>query len=230
MRVAIVSPYSWTYPGGVNRHVEALAGELIIAATRSACLLPGTRPAASAGRFIVAPEPREVPEYLVPLARTVGIGANGSVSNLCVFPDGIARLRRELRAFAPDVVHVHEPPGFLVGSDACTYRAAPVVGTFHAYSTKPLPNLTGAPAGRAGCSTSCARIAVSEAAAWTGRRWFGGSYEVIPNGVDTSACPPCRSRPRTGSRSCSSAERRSARACRCSSPPSRRWSSTCPRG
>ena len=24
MRIAIVSPYSWTYPGGVNRHVEAL--------------------------------------------------------------------------------------------------------------------------------------------------------------------------------------------------------------
>ena len=29
MRIAIVSPYSWTYRGGVNRHVEALAGELI---------------------------------------------------------------------------------------------------------------------------------------------------------------------------------------------------------
>jgi len=29
MRIAITSPYSWTYPGGVNRHVEALASELI---------------------------------------------------------------------------------------------------------------------------------------------------------------------------------------------------------
>ncbi len=28
MRIAIVSPYSWTYAGGVNRHVEALASEL----------------------------------------------------------------------------------------------------------------------------------------------------------------------------------------------------------
>ena len=27
------------------------------------------------------------------------------------------------------------------------------------------------------------RIAVSEAAAWTGRRFFGGHYRVIPNGV-----------------------------------------------
>ncbi len=31
------------------------------------------------------------------------------------------------------------------------------------------------------------RIAVSEAAAWTGRRWFGGHYRVIPNGVHVDA-------------------------------------------
>src|ERR687897_927183 len=29
MRVALISPYSWTYPGGVTRHIEALAGELL---------------------------------------------------------------------------------------------------------------------------------------------------------------------------------------------------------
>ena len=28
MRVALVSPYSWTYPGGVTRHIEALRAEL----------------------------------------------------------------------------------------------------------------------------------------------------------------------------------------------------------
>ena len=29
VRVALVSPYSYTYPGGVGRHVEALAEELL---------------------------------------------------------------------------------------------------------------------------------------------------------------------------------------------------------
>ena len=29
MRVALVSPYSWTYPGGVTRHIEALAEQLM---------------------------------------------------------------------------------------------------------------------------------------------------------------------------------------------------------
>ena len=31
MKVALVSPYSWTYPGGVTRHIEALALELLAA-------------------------------------------------------------------------------------------------------------------------------------------------------------------------------------------------------
>ena len=28
VRIALVSPYSWTYPGGVTRHIEALSAEL----------------------------------------------------------------------------------------------------------------------------------------------------------------------------------------------------------
>jgi phosphatidylinositol alpha-mannosyltransferase len=41
------------------------------------------------------------------------------------------------------------------------------------------------------------RIAVSEAAAWTGRRWFGGRYRVIPNGVhvDSDAAARAAIRP-----------------------------------
>ena len=38
------------------------------------------------------------PDYLIPLGRTVGIGANGAVSNLSAFPDAVTAMRRELRA------------------------------------------------------------------------------------------------------------------------------------
>src|SRR3954447_6810906 len=87
-------------------------------------------------------------------------------------------------------MHVHEPLAPLVGWDAMTFRGTPVVGTFHAYSTKAFPNhvatLLGA---RRRMNQLSARIAVSEAAAWTGRRWFGGEYTIIPNGVDIEAAP-----------------------------------------
>ncbi len=191
VRIAIVTPYSWTYPGGVNRHVEALAQELIRRGNELRVLAPWDGPGRRARALHRAqPERRSRPDYLVPLAGTIGLGANGAVSNLCLFPDGVTKMRRELRAFAPDVVHVHEPPAPLIGWDASSYPDAPVIGTFHAYSTRPMPNhiatLLGA---RRKFNQLSARIAVSEAAAWTGRRWFGGSYRVIPNGVDTEAPP-----------------------------------------
>ncbi len=198
MRVAIVSPYSWTYPGGVNRHVEALAGELAGRGHELRVLAPSDPPdRLSRVLHRAAPEVHPAPEYLVPLARTLAFGANGAVSNLCISPEGLATMRRELRAFGPDVVHVHEPPAPLISWEACSYAGAPVVGTFHAYSTKPVPNWIGNLAGaRRRFNQLHARIAVSEAAAWTGRRWFGGTYEVIPNGVDTQAAPAVATAPK----------------------------------
>ncbi len=191
MRVAIVTPYSWSYPGGVNGHAEALADELISRGHELRVLAPADPPDRLTRVLHRAePERRQAPDYLVALSRTKAFGANGSVSNIGVFPDGLTTMRRELRAFDPDVVHVHEPPAGPVSWDACSYPGAPVIATFHAYSTKPLLNHVATLAGaRRKFNQLAARIAVSEAAAWTGRRWFGGRYVVIPNGVHTEAAP-----------------------------------------
>jgi phosphatidyl-myo-inositol alpha-mannosyltransferase len=198
MRIAIVSPYSWTYAGGVNRHVESLAGGLIDRGHEVRVMAPWDPPDRRSRALHRGPaEQRHRPDYLIPLGRTVGLGANGAVSNLSVFPEGVNTMRRELRAGRFDVVHVHEPPAPVLSWDACSFRGAPVVGTFHAYSTRPMPNrianLLGA---RRKFNQLQARIAVSEAAAWTGRRWFGGEYRVIPNGVDVEA-PPTGPKPRS---------------------------------
>ena len=96
------------------------------AATSFACSPPTIRPTASAGRFTVpSPSARELPEYVVPLSRTKAFGANGSVSNIGIFPDGVTKMRRELREFDPDVVHVHEPPAGPLSWDACSYPRRP---------------------------------------------------------------------------------------------------------
>ncbi|MGI9019956.1 MAG: glycosyltransferase [Solirubrobacterales bacterium] len=191
MRIAIVSPYSWTYPGGVNRHVESLAGQLIARGHELRVLAPWDPPDRKSKVLHRAPaEVRARPEYLVTLGRTVGFNANGAVSNLSPFPEGITALRSELRAFAPDVVHVHSPEAPIIGWDACSYAGAPVVGTFHSYSTRPFPNhLANLFGARRKFNQLTARIAVSKAAEWTGRRWYGGSYRIVPNGVDVGPEP-----------------------------------------
>ncbi|HEX5376428.1 MAG TPA: glycosyltransferase family 4 protein, partial [Solirubrobacterales bacterium] len=192
MRVALVSPYSWTYQGGVNRHVEALAEEFLGRGHHVRVLAPFDPPGRlSRSMHRAAPEPRGAPDYLIPLGRTVGIPSNGAISNLAPFPAGGVRApRRELRRGGFDVVHIHEPLVPLVGWNAALGTRAPAIGTFHAYSTKGLPNHVASALGaRRVFNRLSARIAVSEAAAWTGRRWFGGHYEVIPNGVDLAAAP-----------------------------------------
>jgi phosphatidyl-myo-inositol alpha-mannosyltransferase len=191
VRVALVSPYSWTYQGGVNRHVEALAEEFLQRGHYVRVLAPWDPPdRLSRWLHRADPESRERPDYLIPLGRTMGFNANGAVSNLSGFPDAVTSMRRELREGDYDIVHVHEPVAPLLGWDAMLSTRAPVVGTFHAYSTKAFPNhvatLLGA---RRAFNKLSARIAVSEAAAWTARRWFGGEYAIVPNGVDISAAP-----------------------------------------
>jgi phosphatidyl-myo-inositol alpha-mannosyltransferase len=188
MRVALVSPYSWTYPGGVTRHIEALAGELLAAGHEVRVFAPydhDTRRAALAHRG-ARPQPRTAPEWLVELGGTVGWPSNGAVSNLALTPRAVSALHREVRAFGPDVVHLHEPPAPVAGWT--NFTEAPMVGTFHCHSTAWLPHqaahLLGA---RLRMNRLSLRIAVSEAAAWTARRFYGGRYRIVPNGVSLPA-------------------------------------------
>ena len=162
-------------------------------ATMSASSPRSTRQAGSVASCTARPaEPRELPDYLTPLGRTVGLRRQRlrlqprPVSR----PAGSLTPRREVRAGEFDVIHVHEPLAPLVGWNATLGAKAPVVGTFHAYSTKPIPNyIANALGARRMFNRLSARIAVSEAAAWTGRRWYGGDYTIIPNGVDVDAAP-----------------------------------------
>ncbi len=186
MRIALVSPYSWTYPGGVTRHIEALAERFLEEGHHVRVLAPFDPPGRSSALLHrgARPQPIEAPDYLVSLGRTVGFKANGAVSNLSITPYAIATMHRELRTGGYDVVHIHEPVAPLTSWVATDWTRLPLVGTFHSYSNKRLPNvLANAMGARRMLNHLHVRIAVSEAAAWTGRRWFGGHYRVIPNGV-----------------------------------------------
>ena len=198
MRVAFVSPYSWTYPGGVTRHIEALAEQLLTSGHDVRVLAPhdpDDRLAAALHRG-VRPQAHPVPDYVVPLGRTVGVPANGSMSNVSYSPVGVSAMRRELRTGGYDVVHVHEPVALALGWDACLSSRLPLVGTFHCYSEDLFSNhLANALGARRVLNHLHVRIAVSEAAAWTARRFFGGRYRIVPNGVEIGpGAPPAAPR------------------------------------
>jgi len=191
VRIALVTPYSWTYQGGVNRHIQSLAEEFISRGHYVRVIAPFDPPDRLSKVLHRAPADQlEAPDYLIPIGRTMGIGSNGSVSNIPMFPSAVTATRRAIAEGGFDVVHLHEPITPLNGWDISTASDTPVVGTFHAYSTSPMPHTLGKFAGaRRVVNRLSARIAVSEAAAWTGRRWYGGDYTVVPNGVNIEHAP-----------------------------------------
>jgi phosphatidyl-myo-inositol alpha-mannosyltransferase len=196
MRIALVSPYSWTYPGGVTRHIEALAEQFMAVGHDVRVFAPFDPPDRLSVRMHrgARPEARDQPDWLVPLGRTIGIKSNGAVTNLASTPYSVTTMRRGLRAGGFDVIHIHEPHTPWVGYDALDATCAPLVGTFHCYSENAVSNgLANVIAGaKRKLNHLHVRIAVSEAAAWTGRRFYGGEYRVVPNGVEVPAAPPPR--------------------------------------
>ncbi len=194
MRIALISPYSWTYPGGVTRHIEALAAELGALGHEARILAPYDPDDALSTRLHRGARPQRLqpPAGFVSLGRTFGLPANGAVSNITGSPGAIFALRRELRCGNYDVVHVHEPIVPVVCWDALLSAGdLPLLGTFHTYSENPITNgIAAIPlGGRRRVNRLRVRIAVSEAAAWTARRFYGGRYRIVPNGVHLGGAP-----------------------------------------
>ena len=71
MRIALVSPYSWTYPGGVTRHIEGLAGQFAATGHEVRVFAPFDPVDRLSARLHrgARPEHREIPDFLVPLGQ-----------------------------------------------------------------------------------------------------------------------------------------------------------------
>jgi phosphatidyl-myo-inositol alpha-mannosyltransferase len=171
MRVALACPYAWDAPGGVQTHVRQLAGKLLEHGHQVEVLAPARRPPAES--------------YVRRVGRPIGIPYNQSVAPIAPWPPGYGIVRRYLRTFRPDVVHVHEPlvPG--PSMFAALAATAPVVATFHAYGERAWLLDAAAPALRPVWRRLDVRLAVSKAAAtFVESRFRGDGVRIVPNGAD----------------------------------------------
>jgi len=174
MRIALACPYSLDTPGGVQSHVLELAAEwrrrghetLTLAPGRSSEVRPGIRTFGKPRRFAYG----------------------GKTATLAPSPLTYPSIRKTLRSFNPDIVHVHEP--FVPGPAlyAAWASSRPLVATFHASAERsPLLELA-APLLRPVARKIGLAIAVSETAADFIRKTFPAlNLIVVPNGVDTAA-------------------------------------------
>ena len=170
MRIALVCPYAWDDPGGVQTHVREL-GERLLAGGH---VVMGLAPVRT----------RVAEDWVRAVGTPVDLTYNRSNVPVDPRPWSARRIAGYLRAFAPDVVHVHEPFAPSTTLWAILVTKAPIVATFHSGAEPArLYDLAG-PVLRLLARRLTARIAVSEAAADIARRRLGGRFEVVPNAVD----------------------------------------------
>jgi phosphatidylinositol alpha-mannosyltransferase len=183
VRIALVCPYSWTVPGGVQSHVAGLAAELRRRRHDIDVLAPADGPAPG----------------VIRLGRSVPIPDNGSVQRVALSPAAAGRTARALHLGGYDVVHLHEPMLPAPCLAALALRPAPLVGTFHMVADSRRWYRVFAPLCRRALARLAVRVAVSEEA----RRYVAascpGDYVVVPNGVtgppsapDTTRAEPPR--------------------------------------
>jgi phosphatidyl-myo-inositol alpha-mannosyltransferase len=187
MKVGIVVPYSWSFWGAVVEHAELQAQALRELGMETRTIIGNDPP----GTFTRSLHPRlgrhgEPPPDVIPVGRSVIVPANRSLPNIVLSPSSIVNVRRALERERFDVLHVHEPLTPTIGVATLTLARCPLVATWHAsgdlnwYRIGKV--LWGFLADRIDH-----RIAVSNAALESARRWLPGEYEVIPNGVLTPA-------------------------------------------
>lgn len=185
LRVAIVCPYALETPGGVQSHVVRLAHALSVAGDEVLIVAPGsarTRPRSTEGVAWAG------------VGSIVRVPFNGAVAPIGWTPQAARRTARVLRAWRPDVVHVHEPSVPVVGWSAALSRAAPVVATLHAYAEHDRvyrrvgPLLARSVLGRVTLAIAVSPAARDFHAAALG--WDPDQIRVVPNGVDVATFAP----------------------------------------
>lgn len=194
MKIAMLSPYSLSRPGGVQGQVLGLAHALRNLGHDVTVVGPEDP---DEKERAVDQERDPNPDTFV-MGRPTGLRSNGSVAPVTISPLAAMKAERFVRKGGFDVLHLHEPLAPVAAYGFVVTAPLPMVGTYHRSGVskwvpvlKPLVYLVG--------SRLQVRVAVSEAARETALRSSKGEYEVLFNGVDmerfTDAEPVLSDRP-----------------------------------
>ncbi len=182
MRIALVSPYDFAYPGGVNNHVAHLAGNFTQMGHDVTILAPSSKRA----------DQLDVPELEVVGKRPVPVPSGGSSARVTLSPLLSGHVKRILNEKQFDVVHLHEPLLPALPLTVLRHSTATNIGTFHAYHESSIAYHYSRRILMHYFRKLHGKIAVSPPAMEFNRRYFPGYYNIIPNGVDLEHFSPAQ--------------------------------------
>ena len=172
MKIAMVSPYDFTWPGGVTAHISQLAQELKASGHQVQILAPHSP----------AREGNEVDAF-VPLGRSVPVFSGGSVARLSLSWWLYRRVRDLLAEESFDIIHLHEPLAPVLPLCVLECSNTVNIGTFHAYHSPQYLYRFSQPIVKRWHQRLHGGIAVSPAAHQYVNNFFPRDYRIIPNGI-----------------------------------------------
>lgn len=173
MKIALVSPYDYPYPGGVTEHIAALDKEF--------------RTLGHDTRIIAASSTDEdvLGDHVIKVSGAVApVSFSGSTARITLSPRVYRRIKQILKQEQFDVVHVHEPTVPILSLVVLRHSHALNVGTFHAYRESNAIYEYMRPLVQRAFNRLDGRIFVSGAVREYITHYFPGPHVIIPNGID----------------------------------------------
>jgi phosphatidyl-myo-inositol alpha-mannosyltransferase len=174
VKIALVSPYDYPYPGGVTEHVRNLAEQFQARGHEVHVMAPSS----------AAPDAVPDGPILHRVGRPVPIPANGSVARITLPLRGYVQVKQLLAFQGFDIVHLHEPMMPALPLTVLHHSPTINIGTFHAFGRSNMAYFYARQVLRPLFNRLHGKIAVSGPARDFVSRHFPGAYRIIPNGID----------------------------------------------
>ncbi|MBE0415679.1 MAG: glycosyltransferase family 4 protein [Dehalococcoidia bacterium] len=172
MKIALVSPYDYAYPGGVVVHISYLYEQLIKMGHNVKIITP-----CSNKEFIDSQD-------VIALGKPFPVPSGGSIARATLSPALSSPVRAILERERFDIIHLHEPLGSTLPLTVLRVSQSVNVGTFHACHLKPRGYRIMSPFVMGWFNKLDGKIAVSKPAMEFISKHFPGDYKIIPNGID----------------------------------------------
>jgi phosphatidylinositol alpha-mannosyltransferase len=125
VKIGLVSPYDYSFPGGVVNHIAHLANRFIQSGHKVKIIAPCLREGTS-----------YFEEEVTAVGRPFPIPIYGSVARVPICPWLPTKVRHILRKEKFDIKHVHEPFAPMLSLRVVANSNSALVGTFHACSSE----------------------------------------------------------------------------------------------
>tara|TARA_B110000263_G_C15278586_1_gene497128 strand:+ start:232 stop:1344 length:1113 start_codon:yes stop_codon:yes gene_type:complete len=175
MKVAIVSPYDYARPSGVNDHVNNLSNYLTNQNIISKIIAPSSK---SKG---------DQENNFIPMGKPIPIPSGGSIARVSLSVWLRPKVANILEQGKFDIIHLHEPFAGAITLSALVSNITnnPIkIATFHSYKGSGLYKIVSHKLLEKYSKFLDGRIAVSKPAKDHIYKFLPADYKIIPNGVD----------------------------------------------